>query len=953
MERTIADLKESGNSNLVNNLQQVKGMLDLQKEKFANQTLADDPEMLGQIRTASDFHKDSVVPYQDPDHGITQIINGVDADKAVRPLFTDSSPDQFARIFDKLDTKGRDAVKAELIGRTEDSASRMKNFQDLNLPGFARYLENRADQVHTAYGDDSTLEGLTNLIRQCPRAGYQSKLEPLFNINTGPKLIGKSVGGLAGAAMGSTLGPAGSLVGAGVGMAAESGAEMGINRLASAHLTDPKSVTQYIDQNPSQMGQRTPTAPVAYAADEQAPQPRSLGAAAYQPTGGQIYQPQEPMTQGLGSAPYRSPVFQQQTPMDDWRTYRPALDENGKPINVRTQGTQAQMTNGVQGSPITQSASGAKPNTLNNLESAQSTLADVRNQQYQAGNSLKEIQLNNQLANEPLLDYEQQWRDNASHTSELEYPTDWLVNQRAVLGEHLKQLNSGGAWQGADGQPISQVDIRDEQNRTADDLTEIMRELNARQRLRGMSLDEHVSELAEHRKQLDTLEQAGYGEDPRIAQLQSDQAQREKKLPLVAGKINNLLGQIRGQISPTQTPTLGEAGTNSAIGGPGLGGGEGSGTESNVISDPFRNSGLTHAWDPSLWNSSFNPTPETPLGDNVTAVHQIPRPTLSQKPVVPVTTNIFPPRNANTEPMSSRSLLGLGNPIQPPSSSQIEQSNAVARGAGRAIMEGNEYADQTGRSLGAATYDPLRAAQANADAALRGRQNAKSGVIPMGEGENSLGAALNTYNEVSDPFRAGAAELAAAQAKMAKTNGNVSEAVKQAATDALNKNLTNTPPQTQFNKPEQQIPANPNSFTSAIKRAAQRMGILPPDQTVPQTPETGKSESSDMFDLANKAITDNFPDAVASTRGEGSGKSDIQYMTEALNNYKNETVAKQADYAKQIDAAKKLGASQYQIQEMLDAHQVHLKARNDFVKNNLPLARKGDAGFNSAWKARP
>jgi len=270
MERTIADLKEGGNRNLVSNLQQVKNLLDFQKEKFATQTLRDQPDMLDDIRSASDFHKDNVVPYQDPDHGIRQIIEGKDPDKAVKSLFTDSSPDEFKRIFDKLDSKGQNAVRAEMIGRSEDSSSRMKNFNELNLPGMARYVENRSDQVKTAFGDDYTLAGLANLIRNTPRAGYQSKLDNLFNINSLKGLSAKSIGALGGYAAG---GPVGAIAGT----ALETGAEMGANRAISSHLTDPKAIASYAEPHGAQLGSSLEPSPIRYAADEQPP--RSVGAA--------------------------------------------------------------------------------------------------------------------------------------------------------------------------------------------------------------------------------------------------------------------------------------------------------------------------------------------------------------------------------------------------------------------------------------------------------------------------------------------------------------------------------------------------------------------------------------------------------------------------------------------------------------------------------------------------
>jgi hypothetical protein len=174
-------------------------------------------------------------------------MRGKDADLAVRPYFTETSPDQFKRIFDKLDSKGQAAVRAEMVGRTEDAASRMKNFQSMNLPSFARYLENRSDQVNTAYGEDQSLPGLAHLIRNTPRAGYQSKLEPLFDIHSVGKLAGKSAGALAGGISGNAIGgPGGALVGAGLGTAAESGLEMGVNNVVSKHLINP-DITRYID----------------------------------------------------------------------------------------------------------------------------------------------------------------------------------------------------------------------------------------------------------------------------------------------------------------------------------------------------------------------------------------------------------------------------------------------------------------------------------------------------------------------------------------------------------------------------------------------------------------------------------------------------------------------------------------------------------------------------------
>ena len=247
MEGTIADLEASGNTNLARQLRGVKGHLDLQAENYAKQVLAGRPEDLQLIGDADQFYKKNVVPYSDPDTGIGDIARGMDADKAVRPFFTEQSPDQFNRMFNLLDERGKAAVRAEMVGRTEDAASRMKNFQDINLPSFARYLENRSDQINTAYGDDTSLPGLAHLIRNTPRAGYQSKLENLFGINNVGGGVAKMAMGGLGALGGSMVAPgAGSLGGAMLGYGAEPAMEAGINRFVGSELINP-TLSKYID----------------------------------------------------------------------------------------------------------------------------------------------------------------------------------------------------------------------------------------------------------------------------------------------------------------------------------------------------------------------------------------------------------------------------------------------------------------------------------------------------------------------------------------------------------------------------------------------------------------------------------------------------------------------------------------------------------------------------------
>jgi hypothetical protein len=206
MEDQIEGLKASGNRVAARSLFLGKNELDNAADAFALKGIGKDPEGLAALNKGSDWFKKNTLPFVDPDSGISDIMNGKDADKAVRPLFTDSSPDQFARIFGSLDAKGQAAVKAELIGRAEDGATRMKNFQSINLPSIARYMENRADQVGTAFGNDPAIPGLANLIRNTPRAGYQSNLNQALNAGQiGQVLKSKGIIGKADAAVGGII----------------------------------------------------------------------------------------------------------------------------------------------------------------------------------------------------------------------------------------------------------------------------------------------------------------------------------------------------------------------------------------------------------------------------------------------------------------------------------------------------------------------------------------------------------------------------------------------------------------------------------------------------------------------------------------------------------------------------------------------------------------------------
>ena len=204
MESDIEGLKSQGKFGDARDLFLVKNQIDNSADNFARTGLKNDPAGLALMDQDSEWFKKKILPYQDPDGGISKMMNGTDADIATKPLFRDSSPDQFGRIFGLLDSKGQAAVRAEMVGHSGET--RMKNFQSMNIPSVATYLENHAEQIGTAFGNDNTMGGLDNLIRNTPRAGYQSNLNQALNAaSVGKVVTGKGIISKADAAVGGIV----------------------------------------------------------------------------------------------------------------------------------------------------------------------------------------------------------------------------------------------------------------------------------------------------------------------------------------------------------------------------------------------------------------------------------------------------------------------------------------------------------------------------------------------------------------------------------------------------------------------------------------------------------------------------------------------------------------------------------------------------------------------------
>ena len=132
-------------------LKEISTLLDKQADTWAKPYLSVDPKTgLTSAETASNFHRDKIVPFQDSDTGIPQIMNGKYADKAVKPFFSTASPEQFSTLFNSLDGKGQNAVVSGLINNAVDYATENGK---INPTKFAKYLSDRSEHISSMFNN--------------------------------------------------------------------------------------------------------------------------------------------------------------------------------------------------------------------------------------------------------------------------------------------------------------------------------------------------------------------------------------------------------------------------------------------------------------------------------------------------------------------------------------------------------------------------------------------------------------------------------------------------------------------------------------------------------------------------------------------------------------------------------------------------------------------------------
>jgi len=246
LQEAAERLKENGNRSAAAELNALAKNYDIAKDSFASQFLAPEynakgdyvgvghPDAVKNVaQVASDYHRDNVIPFRDPDVGINKIIKGEYADTVNKKLYTIDNAQQFNTIFKSLDPKGQEALKAEMLNRATEFATG-SGTKPLDPQAWARYVTKHQEQFETAFNTSNAPASdpilLSNLINQMPRVGVGASSTPANVLSSGhtAKMVAAGLGYPVG-------GPLGSLAVVG----AESVGEAGLNRLAGNMFTKP------------------------------------------------------------------------------------------------------------------------------------------------------------------------------------------------------------------------------------------------------------------------------------------------------------------------------------------------------------------------------------------------------------------------------------------------------------------------------------------------------------------------------------------------------------------------------------------------------------------------------------------------------------------------------------------------------------------------------------------
>jgi hypothetical protein len=755
-------------------------------------------EILGsdtQVKGASQYYKDNVVPFLDHDSGLPQIREGAYPDKATKAFLSTASPDQFKTLVDNLpDPQVRQALKSKILEAATDQATNNRTSQ-LDPQSWASFLAKRGSELPSLYDNPSELhhiQSLVDLAQNTPRAGEVAPTPSILQMGA-RNAATKGLSSLTGALLG---GPAGAIAAP----ILEEGAEIGINRVQSrnAFVPDFNDTAQRIGLTKAQI------------TSSNSPAPRSLGAAGM------------PAAQAGANfqSPGANPEFTMEGRAGTGQTDPYANLRSAQEAHAAAQGETAFSKDNlgnaiVEKRRLTNETTQAKEEARQAFETAGGTKPmgwgqvdrDAQHQAFDQNGNVVESYDPNELPD----------RDIMAGTSTNEdrlFMKDVLggVNRQAGMRGNVVREPSPEEMDDVASRIGNWMDYL--QKRGISGKEEVLLPNNVPPRYMAGSRDAFASMPSEFHPGSTAELQAEYDGMAQTQQNIRDFADRTRRGELpVSGvqtmdQINDLSAKT-SRVRDLQQQLKDMA--NSPINTKSLQGELADAQQQEF--EAFQN----------VRRLAVNQRLPVPANYPNT---QIPTTSLSGQFTEPG--QIYNPRNqiqtATRGILPQQSLSTMSEPYVTPQSGQGPSSFGPG-------------------SVGAG-YNPLGGAQSELDRALTALRAKQAGTIPAQAptSQPTLEEAQNTFNQVNSeltetPIQKATRELAEAQTQMRQTGIKADEAAKALAARRLNEGLAETPPNSPYDKPEQAVPVDPQGPLSKLKAWAQVHGFLPP-QAAPIAPQT-------------------------------------------------------------------------------------------------------------------
>lgn len=172
-------------------LQQLKGALEQDMNQFADNAGG---EVSARWKSADRFFREQVVPQRESD--IARAMRNKNPDEVFKQFIRSSGQDRAQRLYNALDTKGRDAVKSGILQQALDKATLEGSKGVAFSPAkFAQELERVQGGVGVFFrgADRKEINGFTKLMRHIERAGQVAENPPTGNRLVLPLLMGETL----------------------------------------------------------------------------------------------------------------------------------------------------------------------------------------------------------------------------------------------------------------------------------------------------------------------------------------------------------------------------------------------------------------------------------------------------------------------------------------------------------------------------------------------------------------------------------------------------------------------------------------------------------------------------------------------------------------------------------------------------------------------------------------